>query len=63
VHLPAALVGAVALAYREGDDAPQLLRKRAWATATGDGPPGALAGPGAGNGQAARGEVVTNPAH
>jgi NADH-quinone oxidoreductase subunit J len=59
--LTAALVGAIALAYREGDDEPQLIRTRAKATAAaghiGDG-----VGTGAGNGQAARGEALSPPA-
>jgi NADH-quinone oxidoreductase subunit J len=45
--LTAALVGAIALAYREGDDEPRRLRERAAALPLGG------AEPGAGNGQAA----------
>ncbi len=59
--LTAALVGAIALAHREGDDTARLLRSRANAAeaaghiATGMGPP-------AGNGLAARTEALTGPA-
>jgi NADH-quinone oxidoreductase subunit J len=62
--LTAALVGAIALAYREGDDEPQLIRTRAKATLAA-GHIGAGAGTGAGNGQAARDEAVSPspPAH
>jgi NADH-quinone oxidoreductase subunit J len=58
VLLTAALVGAVALAYREGDDEPQLIRTRAKATAAA-GHLAAGSGVGTGNGQAARGEAVS----
>jgi NADH-quinone oxidoreductase subunit J len=60
--LTAALVGAIALAYREGDDEPQLIRTRAKAT-TAAGHTAAGAGIGSGNGQAARGEALAPPAH
>jgi NADH-quinone oxidoreductase subunit J len=57
--LTAALVGAIALAYREGDDEPQLIRTRARAAA----PAGHLGtGNGNGNGQAARSEAMSPPA-
>ncbi len=61
--LTAALVGAVALAFREGDDEPELLRSRARAAAPGH--PGLATplapGNGNGNGQQPPAEALTHP--
>jgi NADH-quinone oxidoreductase subunit J len=54
--LTAALVGAIALAYREGDDEPEQLRRRAMES-------GRLGmGPATGNGQGAAAEALAPPA-
>jgi NADH-quinone oxidoreductase subunit J len=56
--LTAALVGAIALAYREGDDEPQLIRSRArTALAAGRAGIGSAA---AGNGQGTPGEATAD---
>jgi NADH-quinone oxidoreductase subunit J len=58
--LTAALVGAIALAHREGEDQPRMMRSRAKATEVA----GHIAtgmGPAAGNGPAPRSTVLTPP--
>jgi hypothetical protein len=58
--LTAALVGAIALAHREGDDTARLMRSRANA-AEAAGHIGTGMGPPAGNGLAARTEALVPP--
>jgi NADH-quinone oxidoreductase subunit J len=62
--LTAALVGAVALAFREGDDEPQQIRSRARAAAPGRPGVGTTLAPGSGNGQQPQPqtEALTQPA-
>ena len=59
--LTAALVGAIALAHREGDDEPQVMRTRGKATAAA-GHIGTGMAPPLGNGQGGRPEVLMPPA-
>jgi NADH-quinone oxidoreductase subunit J len=61
--LTAALVGAIALAYREGDDEPLLIRARAKAALLGLRSGRARGAPATGNGRETRPGTLTPPSH